>query len=75
MIKIDKDVPLPNQGRWMNGLPKYPTSSLEPGDSFFTEGARKKSIQNHLSNMRSRYSDRAFEYRAVPGGYRIWRTR
>jgi hypothetical protein len=65
MIKIDKQIPIPN------GRNKYPFAEMEIGDSFFVANVRSSNIQLRY------YKPKQFTRRSVVKdgvqGVRVWR--
>lgn len=85
MVTIDKNIPIPaiKNGRHNSyGNDKYSLLALEVGDSVFHEPdpaehlGMTKLRDRLVSSMyaKAKKSGRKFTYRAVPGGYRVWRT-
>ena len=74
MIKIDSDVPMPNDLGRRGKRAKYPLKHMDIGDSFFIAGATSRSI----SGIFYPHKPKVFSARAVVEneikGVRIWRT-
>lgn len=72
MIKIDKDIPIPEiiKGR----KSKYPINEMEVGDSFFIEGG-KVSITSSLNQKLSRVGKKRLVGKIEGTGLRIWRIK
>ena len=69
MIKIEKNVPLPEDGRRKKTI--YPFKTMDVGDSFVTN---VKHGHQSAATASFRYKPRRFTAREVEGGWRIWRT-
>ena len=52
--------------------PKYPSTSLDVGQSFFVEGAPLRSMTSTASHAGRRYGKK-FIVRVADGGVRVWR--
>jgi hypothetical protein len=70
MIKIDKDVPMPNGGK----RAKYPLGEMEIGDSIFVPGVSNQGISGSFFVQRpKRFSVRTVTEGGV-NGVRVWRV-
>jgi hypothetical protein len=78
MIKVDKNVPIPNNaggGR----RKKYPWNEMEVGDSFEIEAGKEKAVRSAASYFASRFHDRTGKQikfavcRDDNGTFRCWR--
>jgi hypothetical protein len=75
MIQIEKNIPIPNQGKGKRSV-KYPFMQMEKGDSFFIECEYNKKNDNKLASSVYAMSKKLgvqFTKQKVEGGYRIWR--
>lgn len=74
-VKIEKNVPIPDRSssEW-NAV----FSSMQPGDSFFTE-VSPSTVRNRLNNYRRRFAGASFVTQIVEEkdsrGLRVWRTK
>lgn len=66
MIKIDKNVPLPEAC-------KYPVAQLEVGDSFWVERNKRNSVMAVAQKI-GRRTNKRFISRKDGEGFRFWRT-
>jgi hypothetical protein len=84
MVPVQTGIPMPAEG--FRGKHHYPWKRLNVGDSFLVkyiwwQGPRPKAkyrAWNSLSSSRrnaQRVTGWTFEFRAVPYGLRVWRTR
>lgn len=67
MVKIDKNIPVPQSGR------EYPWKQLEVGDSFLVPDTTAKKFGGTVWQARKRTGYK-FVTRAVEGGVRVWRV-
>jgi len=74
MIKIEKNVPIPNKKR-SGRKTKYPFDKMEIGDSFFTDNILPIALYQaaHHWNKRSGNKYRWKAYKEGEFGARIWR--
>ena len=66
MIKIDKNIPIPNSRR----IPKYPWKGMAVGDSFLIEG-KTKFCQHKMAKRHGM----VITVRKENGGIRVWRVK
>lgn len=71
MIKIDKNVPIPN-GAGPHGQ-KYPFPELQVGDSFLFPFATKRRTTQSLAWQWAKKTGRKFIVRKTTEGLRCWR--
>jgi len=71
MIKVDRQIPIPDYGRKPGPRRKYPWLEMEVGDSFLMPKGRTPGSQVHCASKRY---DRTFMSRKTSKGYRVWRT-
>lgn len=71
MIKIDKNVPIPNIEGITGAKSIYPWRLMEIGDSFFIEKPPK--YAGHMAYDAGRRTGRKFANRKAGNGTRIWR--
>ena len=77
MIKIDKDVPMPDVRGGLGRKIKYPWPDMEVGDSFLVgDAAKSKKGLYHsiIFSPSKRYAPKRFSQRATPEGLRVWRV-
>jgi hypothetical protein len=66
-LKIEKNVPLPEQNRY-----EWPFEKMEVGDSFFMEGVKRTTI--HATAYKAGVKlGRKFSVKIEEGGFRVWR--
>jgi len=71
MIKIDKDVPLPETRKY-RGF--YPFEQMEVGDSFFIEDENRQRLASAVYKNGKRLHV-SFSVRAEGKGFRVWRIK
>jgi len=69
-IQIDKDIPIPCDGR--NGKSKYPFKDMEIGDSFYVEGKTAQQFAN-VKNYWAKKLKKEFTSKSEGHGCRTWR--
>lgn len=74
-LKIEKNIPIPENARKSRGLWKHIADSLEVGDSVFIDNPPKnaKGDLQVMSRLYG-YKPKKFIARAEKDGARIWRT-
>lgn len=75
MIQIEKNIPIPNQGKRKRAV-KYPYMQMGVGDSFFIECEHGKKNDNKISAsayIAAKKLGVKFTKQKVEGGYRVWR--
>ena len=71
MIQIDKDVPIPTDGRV--GCPRLPVKTIEVGESFVIPDGTMKTPHLIVGRANRCYAPKRFISRRVEGGRRVWR--
>ena len=76
MIKIDKNIPIPEQG--IRGNPKYPFINMKIGDSFSVSLDKEPTAHNRINvatNRQHRTTDRKYTMRTLKSTneIRVWR--
>lgn len=70
-MQIDKNVPLPAAGAGRHE--KYPMSSMDVGDSFFS--TERRGLLNAATQYQRITYGKRFTVRAEGNGFRVWRLK
>ncbi len=73
MIKIDKNVPMPEGGTRERHI--YPFVTMKVGDSFFRSGSDYRILQINIMSSAGRYKPKRFTTRKEKNGVRCWRIK
>lgn len=73
MIKIDRNVPIPEYGQYRH----YPWGQLQPGDSFFVPGQTISGLGGSISRARKVFGFKLISRTVTEDGVkgvRVWRV-
>lgn len=73
MISIDKNIPIPPEGRRGKQERYYPWKDMEIGDSFLS--AENDAYIRRSMSYQNKNTEKAFISRNVEGGVRVWRIK
>ncbi len=75
MIKIDKNVPMPEVTRGTGREPLYPFKTMKVRDSFVMSGSDNRRLMINIMSSASRHKPKIFTTRKEKNGVRCWRIK